>query len=383
MRAEKQPRAEFAADQIGVLALPAEAGGFGQRLFHHRRGVDEHLDVGAAARGELAGDFLQPALDDVVVVAVVRIDRDRAAIRSAENVERIVIRPVVHARARRSSALPATRRCGSPRRGRGLSEPLHRAVQPFGHELREPCGRQRNGIGRGDGDQIEAGLSGLAVDEIPEARRIGDGPGGAHLEIEIRVMRDRRQAAHPVAEQRAEGRPRFQPGVPVLAPMDSRSSRSRRDSRAPTTSPPPRGRHRKGGGRPASCACRPASWCISCAGLMLERAARIAPASGEPPPSVPGISGLSTRSRTRWRVTSPSVFCRYQSTSRRISARSIGIFGEKAAFALQHAARLVEILGNHGGADDRHVAFGEQHGQGAGRIERRGTPCAASTAFPR
>jgi hypothetical protein len=39
-----------AADEVGVLALPAEAGGGGQRLFHHRRGIDEDLHL-AAGRG--------------------------------------------------------------------------------------------------------------------------------------------------------------------------------------------------------------------------------------------------------------------------------------------------------------------------------------------
>jgi hypothetical protein len=34
-------------------------------------------------RRDLAGQFLQPALDDVVIVAVARIDRDRAAVRHA------------------------------------------------------------------------------------------------------------------------------------------------------------------------------------------------------------------------------------------------------------------------------------------------------------
>ena len=34
-RAEKQPRAEFARHEIGVLALPAEPGRLRQRLFHH------------------------------------------------------------------------------------------------------------------------------------------------------------------------------------------------------------------------------------------------------------------------------------------------------------------------------------------------------------
>ena len=55
-RAEKQPRAEVAGDEIGVLALPAEPGLGRERLLHHRRRVDEdlHLAVGerlhAAAR---------------------------------------------------------------------------------------------------------------------------------------------------------------------------------------------------------------------------------------------------------------------------------------------------------------------------------------------
>ena len=44
-RTEKQPRAEFARNQIRVLALPADAGRRGERLLHHRRGVDENLDV--------------------------------------------------------------------------------------------------------------------------------------------------------------------------------------------------------------------------------------------------------------------------------------------------------------------------------------------------
>ena len=41
--AEEQPIAMLAAQEIGVLALPADSGGGGQRLFHHRRGIDEDL----------------------------------------------------------------------------------------------------------------------------------------------------------------------------------------------------------------------------------------------------------------------------------------------------------------------------------------------------
>ncbi len=96
-RAEKQPGAEVAADQIGVLALPADAGGSGKRLLHERRGIDEHLDVGAGPRGEARGDLLQPALDQVVIVAVAGVDRDGRPVLPSEACQRVVIRPVVEA----------------------------------------------------------------------------------------------------------------------------------------------------------------------------------------------------------------------------------------------------------------------------------------------
>ena len=47
------------------------------------------------------------------------------------------------------------------------------------------------------------------------------------------------------------------------------------------------------------------------------------------------------------------------------------VLGKQPPLALQHAARLVEIFGDHRGADDRHVAFGKQHGQGRRRVERQ------------
>ena len=46
--AEEQPGAVLAGDEIGVLALPADAGVLRQRLFHQRRGINEHLHRGAA-----------------------------------------------------------------------------------------------------------------------------------------------------------------------------------------------------------------------------------------------------------------------------------------------------------------------------------------------
>ena len=48
MQPKEQPAALPPADQIGVLALPADARGLGQRLFHDGCGVDEHLHRAAA-----------------------------------------------------------------------------------------------------------------------------------------------------------------------------------------------------------------------------------------------------------------------------------------------------------------------------------------------
>ena len=47
------------------------------------------------------------------------------------------------------------------------------------------------------------------------------------------------------------------------------------------------------------------------------------------------------------------------------------VLGEQPALALQDAARLVEIFGDDGGADDRHVALGKQHRQRRRGVERQ------------
>ena len=78
-RAEEQPGAELERHQIGVLALPAEAGRFGERLLHHGRGIDEHLDVAAGLFDQPAAERLQPRLDHLVVIVALGIDRDGAA----------------------------------------------------------------------------------------------------------------------------------------------------------------------------------------------------------------------------------------------------------------------------------------------------------------
>ncbi len=95
-RAEEQPVAVRAGQEHRVLALPAEARRLRQRLLHERRRIDEDLHVAARPADELLRQLLEPALDHVVIVAVARIDGDRADLRPVERRQGIAFRPVVH-----------------------------------------------------------------------------------------------------------------------------------------------------------------------------------------------------------------------------------------------------------------------------------------------
>ena len=95
--AEKQPGAKLARNQVGVLALPADAGSHGRGLLHHRRGVDEDLDLRPVGLGDAARQALQSALHELVVVAAPRIDRNCAALAPLEQGQRIIRRAVIEA----------------------------------------------------------------------------------------------------------------------------------------------------------------------------------------------------------------------------------------------------------------------------------------------
>src|SRR5262249_37596612 len=66
--AEKEPGAELARYQIGVLALPPQSCGGSEGLFHERCRVDEYLYVAARVRKQPARQALEPRLDNVVIV---------------------------------------------------------------------------------------------------------------------------------------------------------------------------------------------------------------------------------------------------------------------------------------------------------------------------
>jgi hypothetical protein len=60
--AEEEPGAEALRDEIGVLALPADAGARRQRLLHDRRGVDEHLELAGPLLRRPTRQRLQPQI---------------------------------------------------------------------------------------------------------------------------------------------------------------------------------------------------------------------------------------------------------------------------------------------------------------------------------
>jgi hypothetical protein len=155
-RAEEQPRAVLAADEVGVLALPADPGRLAKRLFHHRRGVDEHLELGPGRLlDEPARERLQGLLDRVVVVLALCVDRDPRALGIAFERQRVDLGRIAHPE--RDHAL----RLG-PHRVRPLAHvgarlhPFHLAVVPVGEPFVQPPRAQRIVGGGRESDRREA-----------------------------------------------------------------------------------------------------------------------------------------------------------------------------------------------------------------------------------
>ena len=101
-----------------------------------------------ARAAKRAGDLLQPALDDVVIVAVARIDGDRRRGRGCARMPRgSCVRPVVHAEHDdRAHLRPQRRGLGAPLQR--LGHPVHRAVMAVGEEFGAAV-RRASGIASG------------------------------------------------------------------------------------------------------------------------------------------------------------------------------------------------------------------------------------------
>ena len=166
-RAEQQPVAVAARQQHGVLALPAEAGGGGQRLLHHRGGVAEHLHPYVALGREVATELLQPTLHDLVIVAPLGISRDRTAILPREQVERIGLGPVIR-REHDDAAHPRPQGFGRRALICTVLHPAHGAVRA----VAEPCGeairQSRHRIGARDANVRKTEVAGAGLDEAAQ-----------------------------------------------------------------------------------------------------------------------------------------------------------------------------------------------------------------------
>ena len=55
-----------------MLALPADAARLRKRLFHHRRGIDEDLDLAAIGFRDPGGEPLQPPFEDIMIIGACR-----------------------------------------------------------------------------------------------------------------------------------------------------------------------------------------------------------------------------------------------------------------------------------------------------------------------
>ena len=182
-RSEKEPRAELARDEVGVLALPADPGALCERLLHQGRRVDEHLDVGRFGFGrsdEMRRERFQLALDDVVVVAIAGVDRNRAAGLSRERRQRILLRAVVEAEDDKAFRPRHERpRVDAPLKG--LRHPAHLAVRALGEPGGEPLAHLRRRIGGGHPAGVEAERVRLGLEGGREAlcaRRTTHGRAG-------------------------------------------------------------------------------------------------------------------------------------------------------------------------------------------------------------
>ena len=154
-RAEEQPGAVLARNQVGVLALPAQPGRFRQRLLHHRRRVDKDFDIAAGLLDQPASQRLEPRLDDLVIVVALGINRDRAAHALVQDRERIAGRAVIDAQQDDRLGIGHSAR-GSPRRSAFLAIQSMSPWMPAARNCRSRSRRARDGIGPRDAERVEA-----------------------------------------------------------------------------------------------------------------------------------------------------------------------------------------------------------------------------------
>ena len=163
--AEKQPGAEITRHQVGVLALPAEPGLLGERLLHHRSGVDKELQRTRPMLLNPARERFQAPLQGIVVIAASCVDRNHSAFGPIGERQRVDLGRITNAQHDYGSRFgPQRMRVAAPRGGSG--EPAHIAVIATGDKLAEPGARLPFEMRLGEADGIEAGRERLITDRL-------------------------------------------------------------------------------------------------------------------------------------------------------------------------------------------------------------------------
>ncbi len=152
-----------------MLALPAEPRRFRVGLFHHRGCVDEDLHLRAAFLRKPPRNLLQALLDEIVVVAVLRIDGNRRAAAPLQRFQRIAVGAVVHRQHDdRFRVRPERQRIGAP--CRRLFHPAHLSVTAERKPVPQSFGKVGACIRPRDADIVEARL--LRAGEEAAAQRV-------------------------------------------------------------------------------------------------------------------------------------------------------------------------------------------------------------------
>ena len=179
-RAQQQPGAIAAADEIGVLALPAEPRGLRQRLLHDGRGIDEHLErgrrlPGGSLRDQPAGERFQRLLDDIMIILPLRIGGEPADGGCIGQRARIARRGIAHAEHHHRSHL-RPQRGGACALVRALGHPQHVAMRPLGEPGVQPRAGFGRGIGRRDPARDEPQPGGFGLERGGEGGGVHRGP---------------------------------------------------------------------------------------------------------------------------------------------------------------------------------------------------------------
>ena len=141
-----------------MFALPAEPGARRERLLEQRRRVDEHFYVRLfrpRRSDQKRRELLELALEDIVIVAVARVDRNGAGLGALERRQRIGVGAVVEAEHDDAFGVAHQRPWIDPPL-EGLGHPGHVAVRAFGEPGGEILARMRRRLGRSDAAGVEA-----------------------------------------------------------------------------------------------------------------------------------------------------------------------------------------------------------------------------------